>query len=1430
MKKTIIVILALLCASFLFADGANTSVGAPAITFLPYSDTGDIELNTNDNAQRGRDQWWEMSPTMDLTNVDIHPVFDGWDGYLYIYDSSLVQIAYDDDGPAGTADSQVIMNMTAGETYYVVVDEYSASTGSRTFTLNISADQSGSIVNLSAPGAITNILPVSGEIEQPLIPTISWDFGANTETYDLYFDTVNPPAAQVVADGVAGVTGSYTPPSDLVEYTVYYWRVVSKNSASRFETPSPVYNFRTVDLAPGNVSNALPVNGALNQLLDVQLSWDFAVNADTYDLYFDTVNPPLVQVVTDGVAGVGSYDPGTLTENTIYYWQVVSKNSESLRTTDDLFSFSTILGANVTEIGTGTSVGMSLPIEPYYGYSYSQTIYLQSEIDRTAQRIESISYHYNQYGLLPNNNEWVIYMTHTPNTTFAGTSDWLPITQFTEVYNGPLPTIQADGWIEFVLDTPFVYNNTDNLVIAVEENQAGYATGSDEFYCTTDPTTRAIRYYSDSTNPNPAAPPTGTLVSGFANIRMEFGDIPAVPEFSINPASYDFGTVFTGFDSDPQTFTIQNNGGADLIINTPIALETGTYFTLTDLNAYPLTIAPTMNATFTVTYNATIEGLVTDNIVIIDNVTRTTNVVPIQGTGFEATVSVFPYTQSFDASTVPIGWTVDPIVSGDSWEVAQTEIGGHGATAEHTGNGGYMMVIDDSTPETVPAHLYTPPFNFAAITAPVLSFWYWIGDSANTSELHIDVITGTGTDASVAVFTNPAGAASNGWTQADVSLSAYAGQSVSFDFRGMESTSFYGDISIDDIYVFDNTNPPAVTTLVMPADGAIDQLTGGTLQWNAVPYADGYDLYFGTDNPPTDILNGVDQGAALSYAYSGLTGGVTYYWQVVPYNGNGDAVGASVWSFTTAATPPNPVTLIAPADEATDQDFDVTLSWNTDALADGYYLNFGTDNPPTNVVNMIDMGTATTYAALSLAGNTTYYWQVIPYNSNGNATGYATWSFTTYANAPSEIALTAPADLATGINEYTTFTWTADAWAFGYNLYIGTDGVNYTMTDVGDLTGVTLTTPLSYETMYYWYVTGYNPNGEGAAPASVRTFTVQSNPNFGGDGTLYGGYYFANSEAEGNGLGYQPSFEWVDISATGTTPTYTSVDDGYATVDIGFTFNFFGNDYTQISLGTNGWVQFSAPTGSGYSSVAIPSATAPNDMIAMCAMDLHTTNVPSVPYYGLDANGNFVYTVEMWNDYNDANEYMDIQLIIYPSGRIKIQYRNYFNGDVESGTNTMQGDSCIGIENIDGTVGLQYRNNGVGGPLLDNMALAFATTAEGLAEPAGALDTPTNVVLTYSGGLMNLTWDAVTGATLYNVYAAETPDFVADGTTFLQSVATNALAMDPSLLPGNHYFVKVTADDTVVRTNSYTPVRRSYRTYGFVEYIEPIPQVEKAKK
>ena len=43
-----------------------------------------------------------------------------------------------------------------------------------------------------------------------------------------------------------------------------------------------------------------------------------------------------------------------------------------------------IINAQTINIGAGTTTGQSLPIEPYFGYSYSQVIYLQSEINTFA--------------------------------------------------------------------------------------------------------------------------------------------------------------------------------------------------------------------------------------------------------------------------------------------------------------------------------------------------------------------------------------------------------------------------------------------------------------------------------------------------------------------------------------------------------------------------------------------------------------------------------------------------------------------------------------------------------------------------------------------------------------------------------------------------------------------------------------------------------------------------------------------------------------------------------------------------------------------------------------------------------------------------------------------------------------------------------------
>ncbi|MCD4828037.1 MAG: T9SS type A sorting domain-containing protein [Candidatus Cloacimonetes bacterium] len=281
----------------------------------------------------------------------------------------------------------------------------------------------------------------------------------------------------------------------------------------------------TIIGAPDPVTNPFPADGATGIAgAGVTLTWDWGANTDTYDLYLDTVNPPVAQVVADAAAGAGgSYVTGPLDGLTGYYWQVVSKNSARAETSGPVWSFQTAVAAGQVLIGTGTATNECLPMEPYYEYSLSQSIYLQSDINMAGQQIETIKYHYN------GNSAWtediVIYMGHTSQTALT---DWLPLSNFIEVFNGQLNAPAFDGWVTLTLDNPFYYNNTDNLVVMFDANTTGYTDSDDEFYCTQD--LRAdvsIYWYDDGTNADPAAPPAGTLSTYYPNTVLQFGAVGA---------------------------------------------------------------------------------------------------------------------------------------------------------------------------------------------------------------------------------------------------------------------------------------------------------------------------------------------------------------------------------------------------------------------------------------------------------------------------------------------------------------------------------------------------------------------------------------------------------------------------------------------------------------------------------------------------------------------------------------------------------------------------------------------------------------------------------------------------------------------------------------------------------------------------------------
>lgn len=95
---------------------------------------------------------------------------------------------------------------------------------------------------------------------------------------------------------------------------------------------------------------------------------------------------------------------------------------------------------------------------------------------------------------------------------------------------------------------------------------------------------------------------------------------------------------------------------------------------------------------------------------------------------------------------------------------------------------------------------------------------------------------------------------------------------------------------------------------------------------------------------------------------------------------------------TPSVDPPNPATLIYPYDGSY-AFLDGTLSWaDGGGMPSSYDLLLDTVNPPVAMVG--DDLTTTTFTP-TLAAGTTYYWQVIPRNANGEAVDCPIWSFST---------------------------------------------------------------------------------------------------------------------------------------------------------------------------------------------------------------------------------------------------------------------------------------------------------------------------------------------------------------------------------------------------------------------------------------------------
>jgi len=176
----------------------------------------------------------------------------------------------------------------------------------------------------------------------------------------------------------------------------------------------------------------------------------------------------------------------------------------------------------------------------------------------------------------------------------------------------------------------------------------------------------------------------------------------------------------------------------------------------------------------------------------------------------------------------------------------------------------------------------------------------------------------------------------------------------------------------------------------------------------------------------------------------------------------------------------------SPANGASGQPFDLTLTWGSSTGATSYEYCIDTTNNNACDGSWTTAGAGTSAAITGLDPDTAYSWQVRAVNGQGSteANGGTWWVFTTETlPLPGAFGKTAPANGATGQLTDLNLSWSASSNAMGYEYCIDTTDNNACNTSwvAAGLVTSTQVTGLAEWTTYFWQVRAVN--GQGSSDA-----------------------------------------------------------------------------------------------------------------------------------------------------------------------------------------------------------------------------------------------------------------------------------------------------------------------------------------------------------
>jgi hypothetical protein len=243
--------------------------------------------------------------------------------------------------------------------------------------------------------------------------------------------------------------------------------------------------------------------------------------------------------------------------------------------------------------------------------------------------------------------------------------------------------------------------------------------------------------------------------------------------------------------------------------------------------------------------------------------------------------------------------------------------------------------------------------------------------------------------------------------------------------------------------------------------------------------------------------------------------------------------------------------------------------------------------------------------------------------------------------------------------------------------------------------------------------------------------------------------YSCTDSTEPDGL---VTYNFEDISGTGTSVSLSD-DEVSGPIPVGFAFNYYGTDYNDVYISSNGFLTVLPGQYNGCcSGQPMPTAGNPDGVIAGAWNDLYPPGGGSITYQTM-GTAPFRYMIVQYTD-----------ITHYPGGGFPITFQfKLFEGSNNIEVHYMDAPSdgsnqSAGIENQNGTVGLQYYYGT--GNTGQSVAVCYLypgqfSCGSGGSDAPWLIETPDSGTVAGFGGTMdvNIVFDA-TGITQTGTYTA----------------------------------------------------------------------------